>query len=1313
MNRQATNLFAWGRPFARLLVVAPLVWATGCPTTPTDNINDNAAGNVNDNAAAVEAEILGIQSNFPISALDEPISVQYSVVGDPDQIDAFYRPVADGTVGAGATGPDVVFQTGLTAGSQQAFSFDPATVEVGFYKVGLVITVSGQQTRVVSTGTIQVQGPPSPVFILPAQALTQVEEGTDVDTSFDAGDPEGDVQWRLFYLAPGDSTTDTPDVIGTALATGSGNVGQATLTTDGFEPGIYQFGVSATDTGSSISTTVSDGLLQRIVTVLGPQVEIIEPEPEPLPPTITILSPGSSDVTLFMDEPFTISFSGQVLNEGSTGLIDVFWDLDNNFNNGFTLIAADLPTSTTTVAFPTDLAEGTYYVGASIRDEFNTVTTYATGRIIVVRTATLEVTAPADDVTITPTLPGETAETVTLNWTTNVPESAGTVEAFARTVDANGIAFGAEIEVLPAGSSLSVTTATFSSDTSGRYELTVRITFDDETLEPLEESAPGLVRVTSLPAILWLGELVEEDRSFDGAIFEGVNFEDNAGSAFAPAGDLNGDGPGEFVIAARYGKSLFTNPSSIGWGEAYVIYGGSAGGRLTGSHNLNSIGTTLTGVTLVGIRTPQGNSETDGLTVVTALPDLDNDGNSELMFGFPDVDSRGHNVSFLQDGVRDPAIMCTLEKEEQFLNGGVVIVSSKNSILENPLSGSPSIFLDMVGQDFDITDVRPEPGEEEEWAEDFIHFDDTNGCVGDCVDPQGGDAPADSAMSMDKGFNETLAGDYITTFVFNGCAEAEWYGVDCAVEYCGSSGLYITEPSFPLLSLGAGLTGFYPTNVTDGEDEDPVPNNPREPLGARIIGIGRGDSFGTTATLTQANSDGTADIIISAPDRTARGSLFGEDFFDPSNGGEVEGLESPPGTPVERLDSGVAYLFELRNLWEQDNFGRIPPKPHQYMVGQPSHVDGVGGEFDPFRLPNIDALRIAGQANERIRNILGIDDFNNDGRDDFAVGAPTANGGTGRVYVTFRREESIEGDYVLEKLAEDPNDVDRLTGVLIVSESTSALGTSVATGLDFNADGLSDLIISAPNASGGVGEVIVVFGDPNLVSPVNGVTVTTLLTTRNAAGLPRAARITGNAIDVNSQFGFNIANAGDVDGDGTNDLLVAAPNATPRFDPDPFDDTDELISAGVDLNFDGIADDVSGPLTIPDGSVDSFDELTNAGVVYIVYGSNRLDQLGTSDFTISISELGSPLLRGYMIAGRRAGDRIGGGDGGDVNNGGNAEKTGRGRSIGLSTAGDVDGDGFADILIGSILADPRIDPTTGVGVVNGGEAYLVYGAGAQ
>jgi len=230
-------------------------------------------------------------------------------------------------------------------------------------------------------------------------------------------------------------------------------------------------------------------------------------------------------------------------------------------------------------------------------------------------------------------------------------------------------------------------------------------------------------------------------------------------------------------------------------------------------------------------------------------------------------------------------------------------------------------------------------------------------------------------------------------------------------------------------------------------------------------------------------------------------------------------------------------------------------------------------------------------------------------------------------------------------------------------------------------------------------------------------------------------RIRGNPLDTddvgtpNGQFGFNIANAGDIDGDGLDDLLVAAPNATPRFDANPNDGTDQLTMPGLDLDFNGVRDEVPGN-----------DDLLEAGLVYVIYGSNRLDQLktckdtdiacststecptgkpcGRTDFTVNINQLGKPQLRGLIIAGRRGiggapsdrGDRIGGGDAGDTAQGGIAGKLGRGRSRGLAGAGDVDGDGRADILIGSILADPRRDPITDVGVQNGGETYFIYGS---
>jgi hypothetical protein len=384
-------------------------------------------------------------------------------------------------------------------------------------------------------------------------------------------------------------------------------------------------------------------------------------------------------------------------------------------------------------------------------------------------------------------------------------------------------------------------------------------------------------------------------------------------------------------------------------------------------------------------------------------------------------------------------------------------------------------------------------------------------------------------------------------------------------------------------------------------------------------------------------------------------------------------------------------LFQLRRASGDEFFqvdtvftdGEIPPTPHMYTVGFPSHC-GDG------RAETVGAVRVVGDSNDSIQTVLGIDDFNGDSVNDIVVGAPAANGGQGRVYIAYRRKggSALEGDFVLNKLEKAPSDVERLDGMLIVTDGGSdALGSSFATNLDFNGDGVSDLVIGSPNALGGVGEVVIVFGDPGVVSDANGISVDTLLSTsRTTDGGPVAVRITGNSRDSDGQFGFNVAFAGDVDNDGTDDLLIAAPNATPRFDPYPNDGDDTLSEEGLDLDFDGIKDDVSSSTGQPDGVVDTFDDLSNAGIVYVVLGLNRLDQVKTCSETgkacesatdclsgetcaspnmsISIDQLGTTHLRGFMIVGRAAGDRLGGGDAGDPDSGGKSDKLGRGRSGG-------------------------------------------------
>lgn len=1337
-------------------VAAAFVLGATCSTLPPD---DGSGTGQDPDTLGVTARLVAPSANVALSVLDtQPLSVIYSITGDVDRVTGavgFYVRVAGSGPDAGDLSDPIVIDPLLDTGDNKTFSFDPRITGVGFYRVGIRVTVRSATNPIDkrSGGVLQVQGPPDPRFILPSEPITVFDQGADVLVKFDAGDPEGVVQWRLFYLTSTDLVDGPADQLGTQLGQpGSGNAGDFTWSTTGLPPGEYRLGLSATDSGASVAVTQQRGDGDKIRTIPNderstPAIRIVLPG-QSKPPTIAITRPGSSDESLFLNAGFNVQFAGTVNEEGATGKIDVFYDRDRNVANGFNSIASELPVTATSVPFPTNLPEGTYNVGATIDDGINApVTTYSAGRVTVVRTVTLSVTDPK---TTVPVRPGDT---VAIKWTTNAPVGAGTAEVVSQRVDSTGQPIGLETKILQ-GAPLSRTSVDFSSQTPGFFQFTVRLLLTGGTTK--EAKAPANVRVTSLPAVFWLGSLASTTPPFAGAIFGGANFEDNAGTSFSTVGDLDGNGTDEFLISARYGKPFFTNPDGVGPGEAYLVYNSTGSARVRGTFNLNSLGTNvLKGVTFAGVRTPQASNATDGLSSVTRMPDVDGDGRDEMVFGIPNTDSRGHNVDPEQNGVVDPRSLASLEREKQFTRGGVILVSSRNSILRDPTRGEPVILLDMVGQDFDANCVDPEPDAPglEGFGADLFYLDSlaintqTGFCEGECANSGGGGGSVDSNGTINYGFVRALARDYFhsyfySSFFYGGNVSCNsvlpFFSTDCLpLGFCRAF-TQSCEPFSPHLhffvddpngdddpngmSFTDGRSGFY-TAFLAATGETVVRNLPHEPFGARIIGVGVGDLFGTSLTLSKPTRVGAGDIIVSSPNRSARGILLGPRpaGCDDSTlcGGEVDGLESGPGVAKTNVDSGVAYLFGLRSFWTDDSQGRTPPRPHQYVVGEPSHCGG------PTNLiPNIDALRIAGFEGDKITNIVGIDDFNGDHRDDLAIGAPNANGGQGRVYVGYRRDPSIEGDYVLEKLARNPADPGRLDGMLITTNGTDSFGSSLATGFDFNNDGVSDLAIGSPTAANGVGEVLILFGGSDIISPQNGVSVATLLATRRVSdGAPVAARLRGNRLDVNGAFGFNIANGGDLDGDGLDDLLVAAPNATPRFDNNPNDTTDTLSTAGVDVDQNGQADSIPGA-----------DNLANAGLVYVIYGKNRLDNIRTctgsgilctandqcgtgqvctsGDVTVNIDQLGKSGLRGFIVAGRRTGDHLGGGDAGDIDQLGNANKIGRGRSFGLASAGDVDGDGRSDILIGSVLADPRRDPTTDVGVQNGGEAYLIYGSEA-
>jgi FG-GAP repeat protein len=265
------------------------------------------------------------------------------------------------------------------------------------------------------------------------------------------------------------------------------------------------------------------------------------------------------------------------------------------------------------------------------------------------------------------------------------------------------------------------------------------------------------------------------------------------------------------------------------------------------------------------------------------------------------------------------------------------------------------------------------------------------------------------------------------------------------------------------------------------------------------------------------------------------------------------------------------------------------------------------------------------------------------------------------------------------------------------------LGTGHASGIafgDWNSDGFDDAIIGAIHADppGGnrAGEAIIIWGSATLTASAE-------IDLNSAIGSNGETRILGD--DAEDIGGYSVA-SGDVNGDGTEDvivtLVVGGPtgrsaagevvvvwgntslpgsaeidlNSTPGSNGETRiygDDTNDNLgwSAAIgDVNGDGLDDMILGAINAdpPGGS--------QAGEVIVVYGSPSLPASAEVDLDIT--------------PGGRGETRILGDDGMDL----------LGKAV---TSGDVNGDGFDDVIIGADLATPS-------GGSRAGEVVIVYGS---
>lgn len=340
--------------------------------------------------------------------------------------------------------------------------------------------------------------------------------------------------------------------------------------------------------------------------------------------------------------------------------------------------------------------------------------------------------------------------------------------------------------------------------------------------------------------------------------------------------------------------------------------------------------------------------------------------------------------------------------------------------------------------------------------------------------------------------------------------------------------------------------------------------------GIVINGIDLFDLSGYSVSgVGDVNNDGRDDLLIGAPDSDSEVVNSGESYvvFGNSDLNAVIELSA-----LNSAGAGGANGVLIKGIGEFDRSGSTVSRAgdidgdgiDDLVIGarnaDPNGIESgasyiIFGGSDLPEILELSALNTTGSGSARGLIIngfgtfslsgsaaSGVGDVNADGVDDLLIGAPgneVIGTGVGQSYLIFGGGH-LSG--VIELSALNAVGPGAVAGVLINGANVhDRFGTSVSGG-DLNGDDISDLFIGASNAdqngmSSGVSYVI--FGDSGLPDVIE---LSALNTLANGA----ADGLVINGVEAYDVSGISLANAGDINSDGIDDLLIGAPDADPN-----------------------------------------------------------------------------------------------------------------------------------------------------------------------